>query len=300
MSDIDRIMKRANDMLKDAQQKLDDQTKRIDAQMQNINSKYTTNSYVQSYNDDYINDWRTLFNAYKTCSEYYIQIGDINKAQACADMLKNISNSMSSNNSITDSMFDDNLLKPIGGSAAIKAQMTSTSTTIGGSPYGGGITMPKPQIPDPFGIEGIYQPKTTPNTNPKINTDNQNDSNPYNFTLKDLTEEDKLEDFIKADLPVFLHGKSGCGKSARVKEIDPNCEIIYLAAAKPETLNGKSIVVDGELKDVPPEWYINLCKKCEEEPDKDHILFFDEITNATPAIQGFAFNIILDKKVNGK
>ena len=65
MSDIDRIMKRANDMLKDAQQKLDDQTKRIDAQMQNINSKYTTNSYVQSYNDDYINDWRTLFNAYK-------------------------------------------------------------------------------------------------------------------------------------------------------------------------------------------------------------------------------------------
>ena len=38
---------------------------------------------------------------------------------------------------------------------------------------------------------------------------------------------------------------------------------------------------------------------CEKEPDKNHIVFFDEITNALPSIQGIAFNIVLDKEVNG-
>ena len=48
--------------------------------------------------------------------------------------------------------------------------------------------------------------------------------------------------------------------------------------------------------------YINDCEdveKCMKEPDKLHIVFFDEITNAPPAIQGFCFNIILDREVNG-
>ena len=47
-------------------------------------------------------------------------------------------------------------------------------------------------------------------------------------------------------------------------------------------------------------WYEKLKEKCERAPDKLHILFFDELTNALPSIQGMAFNIILDKEVNGK
>ena len=31
-----------------------------------------------------------------------------------------------------------------------------------------------------------------------------------------------------------------------------------------------------------------------------HIVFFDELTNALPSIQGMAFNIVLDREVNGK
>ena len=125
-------------------------------------------------------------------------------------------------------------------------------------------------------------------------------SNPYGFNYDEVEEEDKLEEYINADLPVFVHGKSGCGKSARIKEMDPDCEIIYLGSARPEVLLGKSIVINDELQDVPPTWYISLCAKCQKEPDKIHILFFDEITNATPALQGYAFNIILDKSINGK
>ena len=125
-------------------------------------------------------------------------------------------------------------------------------------------------------------------------------SNPYNFSLEDTSEEDKLASYIEADLPVFIHGKSGCGKSARIKEMDPDCTILYLGSARPETLQGKSIVKDNELVDVPPVWYEKLVEKCEKEPDKIHILFLDECTNALPSIQGYAFNLVLDKEVNGK
>ena len=98
----------------------------------------------------------------------------------------------------------------------------------------------------------------------------------------------------------MLHGRSGDGKSARVKELDPDCEIIYLINASPDSLGGKSVLINDEMKDIPPTWYTNLLEKCEKEPDKIHIVFFDEITNASANIQGMAFNIILDKEVNGK
>ena len=53
------------------------------------------------------------------------------------------------------------------------------------------------------------------------------------------------------------------------------------------------------MLDVPPTWYKKLQEKCEKEPDKIHLVFFDELTNALPSIQGMAFNIILDGEVNG-
>ena len=54
------------------------------------------------------------------------------------------------------------------------------------------------------------------------------------------------------------------------------------------------------MLDIPPTWYQRVLEKCEKEPDKLHIIFLDELTNALPSIQGMAFNIVLDKEVNGK
>ena len=104
-----------------------------------------------------------------------------------------------------------------------------------------------------------------------------------------------------SNVSVFLHGRRSEGKSARVKQFDPDCEIIYLRNATPDSLNGKSVYNSetGEMIDVPPTWYKKICKKCEDEPNKIHIIFFDEITNALPSIQGMAFNIILDGEING-
>ena len=126
--------------------------------------------------------------------------------------------------------------------------------------------------------------------------------NPFGFKLEEKTPEQTIESAMRAGVAVFLHGKSSDGKSARVKQIDPDCEIVYLRNATPESLNGKSVynAKTGEMKDIKPTWLVRLEEKCAKEPDKLHILFLDEIANALPSIQGIAFNIVLDREVNGR
>ena len=125
--------------------------------------------------------------------------------------------------------------------------------------------------------------------------------NPYGFNFGEVSEEEIIRGAIESGVAVFLHGRSSEGKSARVKRIDPNCVIIYLRNATPESLNGKSVYNSetGEMIDIKPTWLKKLEERCEKELNKYHIVFFDEITNALPSIQGIAFNIVLDKEVNG-
>ena len=132
-------------------------------------------------------------------------------------------------------------------------------------------------------------------------SENIKKTNPYNLSFNKVSEEDIIKGAIESGVAVFLHGPSSEGKSARVKQIDPTCEIIYLRNATPDSLNGKSVYNSetGEMIDVPPTWLKKLQAECEKEPNRLHILFFDEITNALPSIQGIAFNIVLDKEVNG-
>ena len=138
-------------------------------------------------------------------------------------------------------------------------------------------------------------------THVKDMSSNETNRNPYKFDFEEVSEEEIIKGAIESNISVFLHGKSSEGKSARVKQIDKDCIIIYLRNASPESLNGKSVYNQktGEMIDVKPTWLKKLEEKCEKEPDKYHILFFDEITNALPSIQGIAFNIVLDKEVNG-
>ena len=135
-------------------------------------------------------------------------------------------------------------------------------------------------------------------TERKVN--NNTKTNPYNFTLDNVSEEEIISGSIESDIPVFLHGPSSEGKSARVLEIDKDTTIIYLANESPDTINGKSVYNEknNEMIDIKPSWLVKLEEKCKDE--KVHILFFDEITNAFPRVQGIVFNIILNKEVNGK
>lgn len=131
---------------------------------------------------------------------------------------------------------------------------------------------------------------------------NTRKKNPYGFIFGKVSEEDIIKGALQSNISVFLHGRSSEGKSARVKQFDPECEILYLRNLTPEGLNGKSVYnqATGDMIDIKPTWLQKLEAKCEKEKDKIHIVFLDEITNALPSIQGMAFNIVLDREVNGK
>ena len=125
--------------------------------------------------------------------------------------------------------------------------------------------------------------------------------NPYNFNFDKVSEEEIIKGALLSDIPVFLHGASGDGKSQRVKQFDEDATIIYLRNSSMESFNGKSVYNSntGEMIDVMPSWLKKVYEKCEKEPDKLHIVFFDEINNASNVIQGMAFNVVLNKEVNG-
>ena len=124
--------------------------------------------------------------------------------------------------------------------------------------------------------------------------------NPYRFDFGQVSEEDIIRGAIQSDVAVYLHGKSGDGKTGRVKQLDPDAEVISLFNATPDSLNGKSVYdpTIGEMRDVKPKWLKRVEEMAAKNPDKVHIVFFDELANCTPAMQKYGFNIVLEKRVN--
>ena len=129
-----------------------------------------------------------------------------------------------------------------------------------------------------------------------------NRNNPYQLNFQKVKEEDIILGAITADIPLFIHGASSEGKSSRVKQIDPNCVEIHMENASLESFIGKSVYNQetGEMRDIPPTWYQRILNLCKKEPEKMHILFFEEFTNATPTIQGKVNNVVLDRILDGK
>lgn len=69
-----------------------------------------------------------------------------------------------------------------------------------------------------------------------------------------------------------------------------------------DTAGLKSLLAARETEEAgvwtPPDWYNELCKKCAAEPDKQHVLFIDEVTNARPTTQSLIFHIVLKKSIS--
>ncbi len=147
--------------------------------------------------------------------------------------------------------------------------------------------------------------------------------NTYNLNSNGLKDVEVIKGYLDSNIPVYLHGLTGAGKSGRVHQIDPTLEKIYLRNATPELINGKTVYVppitkkvevevngnvelqdviveDGHMMDVQPAWLKRIIEKSKAEPDRIHILFFDELSNAMPAIQSYVFNIVLNHEVNGR
>ena len=124
--------------------------------------------------------------------------------------------------------------------------------------------------------------------------------NPYNLDFSETREADIIRGAIQSNVSIFLHGKPGCGKSDRVKQLDPDFIELNLSHLDPELLDGLAGEKDGKAVHIKPPWLEELETKCREEADKIHILFLEELTNASPMMQSKAYGIALDKKVAGK
>ena len=133
----------------------------------------------------------------------------------------------------------------------------------------------------------------------KTGTTTRNE-NPYNLQFDEVSESDIIKGAIESNVSVFLHGKPGCGKSDRVKQLDPDFIELNLSHLDPELLDGLAGEKDGKAVHIKPPWLEELEAKCQEEPDKIHILFLEELTNASQMMQSKAYGIALDKKVAGR
>ena len=120
------------------------------------------------------------------------------------------------------------------------------------------------------------------------------------FCIRQHDELSLIRAYVEANIPVFLHGLSGDGKSDRVRQIDPEALDIELVNETPETINGRAVYNEtkDEIVDIKPVWLIKLEKLCED--GKIHILFFDELTNATKQTQSVIFKIVLERYVNNR
>ena len=121
-----------------------------------------------------------------------------------------------------------------------------------------------------------------------------------NFCIRKHDELSLIRAYVEANIPVFLHGLSGDGKSDRVRQIDPEALDIELVNETPETIHGRAVYNEtkDEIVDIKPVWLIKLEKLCED--GKTHILFFDELTNATKQTQSVIFKIVLERVVNNR
>ena len=86
------------------------------------------------------------------------------------------------------------------------------------------------------------------------------------FRVEEHDELGLIRAYVEANIPVFLHGLSGDGND--------------------------------EIVDIKPVWLVKLERLCED--GQLHILFFDELTNATKQTQSVIFKIVLERFVNNR
>ncbi len=124
-------------------------------------------------------------------------------------------------------------------------------------------------------------------------------SNALKISDKAMSVDDQIRFYIDHAKTFMLHGPSGIGKSRRVEEIDPNyVSIVLRNDMLPEEVIGKTIYLNnGEAKWIPPIWFTELQKRCEEDKEHNHVLFIDEVTNVKPIIQSMIYDIVLNRRI---
>ena len=102
--------------------------------------------------------------------------------------------------------------------------------------------------------------------------------------------------FLPADISVLVRGPHGIGKSQVAAQLaeDEGKTLIdrRLSQMSEGDMVGLPELVDGVTRFCPPDWYARACR----EPV---VLFMDELNRATPEVIQAAFQIVLDRELNG-
>lgn len=105
-----------------------------------------------------------------------------------------------------------------------------------------------------------------------------------------------LTAYMNADIPAFLWGAPGVGKSDAVRAVakSKNLPLVDFRAVlrDPVDLRGLPSISDGVARWLPPS---DL--PCAERDGPEGILFMDELNAAAPSVQAACFGLVLDRKI---
>lgn len=101
---------------------------------------------------------------------------------------------------------------------------------------------------------------------------------------------------LPAHYSLMIRGDHGIGKSECVFQLGDHFKLKVIDKRLSQMGEGDMIglpkVEGGVTKFLPPDWYMEACK----EP---RLLFFDELNRATPEVMQCAFQVVLDRVLNG-
>lgn len=103
-----------------------------------------------------------------------------------------------------------------------------------------------------------------------------------------------LDTLIDADIPVFIHGSPGIGKSYIVAEVAKkhNLELVdvRLSQMDPVDLRGVPSIRDEQTVWMPPVFF-------PKEQKSKGILFLDELNSAPPSVQAAIYQLVLNRQM---
>lgn len=103
-----------------------------------------------------------------------------------------------------------------------------------------------------------------------------------------------LDTLINADIPVFINGSPGIGKSYIVAEVAKKHSLelvdVRLSQMDPVDLRGIPAIRDEQTVWMPPVFF-------PKDSNSSGILFLDELNSAPPSVQAAIYQLVLDRKM---